>query len=58
MGDEFLLEDEDDEKTIEFIKNYLPQEIKGKYSDDELYYILDLIVDYLKNQPLLDYKIN
>ena len=26
---EFLLEDEDDEKTIEFIKNYLPQELKA-----------------------------
>ena len=25
MEDDFLLEDEDDEKTIEFIKNYLPQ---------------------------------
>ena len=27
LEDDFLLEDEDDEKTIEFIKNYLPQEI-------------------------------
>ena len=27
MEDDFLLEDEDDEKTIEFIKNYLPQAI-------------------------------
>ena len=26
IEDEFLLEDEDDAKTIEFIKNYLPQE--------------------------------
>ena len=29
MEDDFLLEDEDDEKTIEFIKNYLPQDSKG-----------------------------
>ena len=41
-NDEFLLEDEDDEKTIEFIKNYLPQDLKGKFSDDELYYFLDV----------------
>ena len=27
MEDDFLLEDEDDQKTIEFIKNYLPQDI-------------------------------
>ena len=29
MEDDFLLEDEDDEKTIEFIKNYLPQDASG-----------------------------
>ena len=33
MDDDFLLEDEDDEKTIEFIKNYLPQDLKGKFSE-------------------------
>ena len=27
IEDDFLLEDEDDAKTIEFIKNYLPQEL-------------------------------
>ena len=36
---DFLLEDDDDEKTIEFIKNYLPQELKEKFTDDDLYYI-------------------
>lgn len=52
--DDFLLEDEDDEKTIEFIKNYLPQDLKGKFSDDELYYILDVIVDYYTESGCLD----
>ena len=33
MEDDFLLEDEDDEKTIEFIKNYLPQDMKEACSD-------------------------
>ena len=36
---DFLLEDDDDEKTIEFIKNYLPQELKEKFTDDDLYYM-------------------
>ena len=31
LEDDFLLADADDEKTIEFIKNYLPQELKEKY---------------------------
>ena len=54
MEDDFLLEDEDDEKTIEFIKNYLPQDLKEKFTDDDLYYILDLIVDYYTTSGCLD----
>ena len=48
LEDDFLLEDADDEKTVEFIKNYLPQELKEKFEDDELYYFLDLIVLFRK----------
>ena len=54
LEDDFLLEDADDEKTIEFIKNYLPQELKGKFSDDELYYFLDVMVDYYSTSGCLD----
>ena len=56
MGTEndFLLEDEDDEKTIEFIKNYLPQDLKEKFTDDDLYYIFDLIVEYYTTSGCLD----
>lgn len=52
--DDFLLEDEDDAKTIEFIKNYLPQDLKGKFTDDDLYYILDVIVDYYSTSGCLE----
>ena len=54
IEDDFLLEDEDDAKTIEFIKNYLPQELKEKFSDDELYYFLDLIDEYYSESGILD----
>jgi len=37
MEDDFLLEDEDDQKTIEFIKNYLPQDLKDKFTEDDLW---------------------
>ena len=37
LEDDFLLEDAADEKTVAFIKNYLPQELKEKFEDDELY---------------------
>lgn len=54
LEDDFLLEDEDDEKTVEFIKNYLPQELKDKFTDDELYYFLDVMVDYYSTSGCLD----
>ena len=45
LEDDFLKNDLDDEKTIEYIKNYLPQELKEKFSDDELYYSESGILD-------------
>ena len=52
--DEFLQDDLDDEKTNEFIKNYLPQDLKEKFSDDELYYFLDVIDEYYVESGILD----
>lgn len=54
--EDFLEEAEDDVKTIEFIKKYLPQELKGKFNDDDLYYFLDVIVEYYANSGCLDAK--
>lgn len=49
-----MLSDADDEKTIEFIRNYLPQELKDRFSEDELYYFLDLIDEYYSESGILD----
>lgn len=54
LEDDFLLADADDEMTIEFIKNYLPQELKEKFSDDELYYFLDLIDEFYSESDILN----
>ena len=54
LEDDFLLSDADDEKTIEFIRNYLPQELKDRFSEDELYYFLDLIDEYYSESGILD----
>ncbi|MDY5813105.1 MAG: hypothetical protein SPJ97_01055 [Bacteroides sp.] len=54
IDEDFLLADADDEKTIEFIKNYLPQELKEKFSDDELYYFLDLIDEFYVESGILE----
>lgn len=54
LEEDFFLTDADDEKTVEFIKNYLPQELKEKFSDDELYYFIDLIDEYYVESGILD----
>lgn len=54
VNDEYFNEDIDDEKTVEYIKCALPQELKERYDDDTLYYILDLINDYFVTSGVLD----
>lgn len=53
-NDGFGMEDLDDEKTIAYIKERLPQELKEKFSDDEFYYFLDTIYDYYDKSGILD----
>lgn len=54
LENDFLQSGADDEKTVEYIKNYLPQELKEKFSDDELYYFVDLIDEYYLESGILD----
>ena len=54
QNDEFTIEDLDDEKTIAYIRERLPQELKEKFSDDEFYYFLDTIYDYYEKSGILD----
>ncbi len=52
--DDLLLDAEDDARAVEFIRNYLPQELKERFSDEELYYFLDVIVDYYATSGVLE----
>ena len=54
QNDEFSIEDLDDEKTIAYIRERLPQDLKEKFSDDEFYYFLDTIYDYYDKSGILD----
>lgn len=54
QNDEFGMEDIDDEKTIAYIRERLPQELKEKFTDDEFYYFLDTIYDYYDKSGILD----
>ncbi len=45
---------EDDLRTMEFIKGYLPHDVKDKFTEDDIYYFMDLLADYYVDSGLLD----
>ncbi|HBC28581.1 MAG TPA: hypothetical protein DC006_02675 [Prevotellaceae bacterium] len=44
--EDLIADAEDDRLTVEYIRNYLPQEVKERLSEDDLYYFLDVIDEY------------
>jgi DNA-directed RNA polymerase specialized sigma54-like protein len=44
----------DDDEAVKFIKNYLPQELKDKFSADDVNYIIDLIYEYYDSKGYFD----
>lgn len=49
--DDLLIYDEDD--SVKYIQNYLPQELKGKFSDDDINYIVDLVYEFYESKGYL-----
>lgn len=54
QNDEFLSYDLDDERAIAYIRAYVPQEQKERFTDDEYLYLMDLIEEYCVKSGLLD----
>jgi hypothetical protein len=54
MENEEMLFAEEDRKTVAFIKNYLPQEVKDKFSEDDIYYFLDAFVEYCDKKGMFE----
>ena len=49
MSEKEALEyDEDD--SVKFIRNFLPQELKERFTDDDILYILDLVDDFYESK--------
>ncbi|MBQ7157692.1 MAG: hypothetical protein IJR86_07880 [Bacteroidaceae bacterium] len=53
-AEDLLMDAEDDAQCVAYIKSYLPQDLKDKFSDDELYYFLDIIYDYYATSGIFD----
>jgi len=54
MNNEKDLLQHDDDEAVKFIQNYLPQEMKDKFSGDEITYVLDIIYDFYDEKGLMD----
>ena len=50
--DDMLFYDEYD--SVKFIQNYLPQEMKGKFSNDDINYIVDLVYDFYESKGFMN----
>lgn len=44
--------DEDD--AVKYIQKYLPQEMNGKFSNDDINYIIDIVYDFYESKGLMD----
>lgn len=52
--DELRVDEEENRREIEYIIGRLPQELKTTFSEDDLYYFLDAIVDYYYDSGILE----
>ena len=54
LEEELLIDAQDDARAVEYIMNHLPQELQEKFTEDDLYYFLDVIVEYYAESGILD----
>ncbi len=44
----------DEDEAVRYILNVLPQELKEKYSHDDIVYVTDVVYDYYEQKGLFD----
>ncbi|MBP1618900.1 MAG: hypothetical protein H6Q14_2727 [Bacteroidetes bacterium] len=44
----------DEEDAVKFIQKHLPQEVQGKFSNDEINYIIDIVYDFYEEKGFLN----
>ncbi|MFV0331191.1 MAG: hypothetical protein ACK5KL_15450 [Dysgonomonas sp.] len=54
MSNEKDLIQYDEDDAVKYIQNYLPQDIKGKYSNDEINYIIDIVYEFYEEKGFMD----
>ena len=54
FDDELRMDEDENRREVTFIRERLPLEIKPHFSDDDLYYLMDAIVDYYYESGILE----
>lgn len=54
FDDELRMDAEENQREMAFIRKQLPAELKDKFQDDELLFIMETIVDYYFTSGILD----
>ena len=49
IDDELMKAAEEDAQEVAFIQNNLPQDLKDKFSEEDIYYIIDVLLEYFQN---------
>lgn len=52
--EELLNDAQEDAQAVSYIQTHLPQEMKEVFTEEQLYYLLDLIVEYFSESGVLD----
>jgi hypothetical protein len=54
MSDDKKVLEYDEDDSLKFIQEHLPEEMQNKFSDDEINYIVDLIYEFYEEKGFLD----
>ena len=54
MSEEKKVLEYDEEDSLKFIQEHLPEELKDEFTDDEINYIVDLIYEFYEEKGFLD----
>jgi hypothetical protein len=54
IDDEIMMDEAENRREMAYIRERLPQEVKPHFSDDDLLYLMDAIVDYYYTSGVLE----
>lgn len=54
FDEEILLDEEENRRELAYIRTQLPSDLKKYYSDKDILYMMDLIVDYYYTSGILE----